>query len=53
MAQQGWAREFARDSSSTPPVDVLEIWKRQFFATIEDDTAALLMLRLFLRRTVV
>lgn len=39
--QQGWAREYARDSSSTPPVDVLEIWKRQFFATIEDDTAAL------------
>ncbi|MEL6983979.1 MAG: amidohydrolase family protein, partial [Actinomycetota bacterium] len=39
--QQGWAREYARDSASTPPVDVLEIWKRQFFATIEDDTAAL------------
>ena len=39
--QQGWAREFAKDSSSSKPVDVLEIWKRQFFATIEDDTAAL------------
>ncbi len=39
--QQGWVREYARDPSSTPPVDVLEIWKRQFFATIEDDTAAL------------
>ena len=39
--QQGWAREYARDASSTPPVDVLEIWKRQFYATIEDDTAAL------------
>lgn len=39
--QQGWAREYARDPSSTPPVDVLEIWKRQFYATIEDDTAAL------------
>ena len=39
--QQGWAREHARDSSSTPPVDVLEVWKRQFHATIEDDTAAL------------
>ncbi|MEM7099904.1 MAG: amidohydrolase family protein [Pseudomonadota bacterium] len=39
--QQGWARDHARDPSSTPPVDVLEIWKRQFFATIEDDTAAL------------
>ncbi len=39
--QQGWAREFAKDPSTTPPVDVLDIWKRQFFATIEDDTAAL------------
>ncbi|MEM8620068.1 MAG: amidohydrolase family protein [Actinomycetota bacterium] len=39
--QQGWAREYAKDASSTPPVDVLDIWKRQFFATIEDDTAAL------------
>ncbi|XOV84031.1 MAG: amidohydrolase family protein [bacterium] len=39
--QQGWAREYARDPSSTAPVDVMEIWKRQFFATIEDDTAAL------------
>ncbi len=39
--QQGWAREYARDPSSLPPVDVLEIWKRQFFATIEDDTASL------------
>jgi len=39
--QQGWAREYAKDTSSEPPVDVLEIWKRQFFATIEDDNAAL------------
>ena len=39
--QQGWAREFARDSSTTPPVNVMEIWRRQFFATIEDDAAAL------------
>jgi len=39
--QQGWAREYAKDSSSSQPVDVLEIWKRQFYATIEDDTAAL------------
>ncbi len=39
--QQGWGREFAKDPSSTAPVDVLDIWKRQFFATIEDDTAAL------------
>lgn len=40
-AQQGWQREYSKDPSSTPPVDVLEIWKRQFFATIEDDNAAL------------
>jgi uncharacterized protein len=39
--QQGWSREYALDPSSTPPVNVLDIWKRQFFATIEDDTAAL------------
>ena len=39
--QQGWAREHAKDSASTPPVDALESWKRQFYATIEDDTAAL------------
>lgn len=39
--QQGWARDYAKDPSHTPPVDVLDIWKRQFFATIEDDTAAL------------
>ena len=39
--QQGWAREYAKDSSSVAPVNVLDIWKRQFYATIEDDTAAL------------
>ena len=39
--QQGWAREYARDPNSPAPIDVLEVWKRQFFATIEDDTAAL------------
>ena len=39
--QQGWAREYATNPSGNPPVDVLEIWKRQFYATIEDDTAAL------------
>ena len=39
--QQGWAREYAKDPTTDKPVDVLEIWKRQFFATIEDDTAAL------------
>lgn len=40
-AQQGWAREYAKDTSIGMPVDLLEVWKRQFFATIEDDTAAL------------
>ena len=40
-AQQGWAREHAKDPSAGAPVDLLEIWKRQFYATIEDDTAAL------------
>lgn len=39
--QQGWAREYARDPSSLPPLDVLDIWKQQFYATIEDDIAAL------------
>lgn len=39
--QQGWGRDYAKDSSHTPPVDVLDIWKRQFYATIEDDNAAL------------
>ena len=40
MSVDEW-REFAKDATSTPPVDVLDIWKRQFYATIEDDTAAL------------
>jgi len=39
--QQGWARDYAKDPSHTAPVDVLDIWKRQFYATIEDDNAAL------------
>lgn len=39
--QQGWARDYAKDSSLPAPVNVLDIWKRQFFATIEDDTAAI------------
>ena len=39
--QQGWAREHAKGSHGPEPVDVLDIWQRQFFATIEDDTAAL------------
>jgi len=39
--QQGMGREYAIDSSGPAPVDALEIWKRQFYATIEDDSAAL------------
>ena len=29
------------DELLSAPVDVMEIWRRQFYATIEDDTAAL------------
>ncbi len=39
--EQGWAREYGRTKGETAPVDVMEIWQRQFFATIEDDNAAL------------
>jgi predicted TIM-barrel fold metal-dependent hydrolase len=39
--QQGWEREYAKDPTSATPLCVLDMWKRQFFATIEDDTAAL------------
>lgn len=39
--QQGWEREFSKDPSSSRPLPVDEIWKRQFYATIEDDQAAL------------
>lgn len=39
--EQGWAREHTKDPSSAPPANVLDIWKRQFYATIEDDAAAL------------
>jgi predicted TIM-barrel fold metal-dependent hydrolase len=39
---QGWKREFAKDPSGQPVEPVDEIWKRQFFATIEDDQPALL-----------
>lgn len=38
---QGWQREFSKDPSSTAVEPVDEIWQRQFFATIEDDQAAL------------
>lgn len=38
---QGWAREFAKDPQSARPDPVEEIWARQFYATIEDDQAAL------------
>ena len=38
---QGWQREFAKDPSSPAVEPVDEIWKRQFFATIEDDQPAL------------
>ena len=39
--QQGCAREYAKDPRSSQPVDVLQIWQQQLFATIEDDNAAL------------
>ncbi|MEM7020276.1 MAG: hypothetical protein AAF512_23415 [Pseudomonadota bacterium] len=39
--QQGWAHDYPKAPSHMPPVDVLEFWKRQFFATIEGDMAAL------------
>ena len=38
---QGWQREFGKDPSSSRPEPVEEIWKRQFYATIEDDQPAL------------
>lgn len=38
---QGWKREYARKPGVTAPQPVTEIWKRQFFATIEDDQPAL------------
>jgi predicted TIM-barrel fold metal-dependent hydrolase len=38
---QGWQREFAKDPSGPAVEPVDEIWKRQFFATIEDDQPAL------------
>jgi predicted TIM-barrel fold metal-dependent hydrolase len=38
---QGWRREYAKDPSGPPVQPVAEIWKRQFYATIEDDQPAL------------
>ncbi len=38
---QGWQREYAKDPSGDRPEPVIEIWKRQFYATIEDDQPAL------------
>lgn len=40
-ADQGWQREFAKHPSGPPVEPVDEIWKRQFYATIEDDQPAL------------
>lgn len=40
-ADQGWRRQFSLDPSSDPVEPIEEIWKRQFYATIEDDQAAL------------
>ncbi len=39
---QGWQRELRGDLSSTQYQPVDEIWRRQFYATIEDDQPALL-----------
>lgn len=39
---QGWRREYAKDPSGPAVEPVHEIWRRQFFATVEDDRAALL-----------
>lgn len=38
---QGWQREYSKDPSGPPVEPVSEIWKRQFYATIEDDQPAL------------
>lgn len=38
---QGWAREYGLNPVGDKPHPVDEIWKRQFYATIEDDQAAL------------
>lgn len=38
---QGWQREYGKDPTGPPVEPVEEIWKRQFYATIEDDQPAL------------
>ncbi len=38
---QGWQREYAKAPSGPAVEPVTEIWRRQFFATIEDDQPAL------------
>lgn len=38
---QGWQREYGRDPGGAKFQPVDEIWKRQFYATIEDDQPAL------------
>jgi len=39
--EQGWEREFAKNPSGPAVEPVGEIWRRQFYATIEDDQPAL------------
>ena len=39
--EQGWEREYGKDPSGPAAQPVGEIWRRQFFATIEDDQPAL------------
>lgn len=38
---QGWQREYRQDPTGPVPRPVDEIWRRQFYATIEDDQPAL------------
>ena len=40
-ADQGWQREYGKNPDGPAVEPVEEIWKRQFFATIEDDQPAL------------
>ncbi|HBM87641.1 MAG TPA: hypothetical protein DD437_03765 [Rhodobiaceae bacterium] len=39
---QGWQREYGQNPTGPKYEPVAEIWKRQFYATIEDDQAAIL-----------
>ena len=39
--EQGWQREYAKRPGGSAPEPVETIWKRQFYATIEDDQPAL------------